>query len=504
MNATPDPTKPPTQAEATDPRLSAPNPGRTGRAADSEHATLDKGAIGLSRSVIFALAGAAPGQTISIVLAPLVAAAAYGTLLPILCTTLGLLCIAYAFHRLNQWRQNAGATYEWVSRAVNPYVGFFVGWIMLVAFALFILIDVITLAPGVISVLGLPDSKWWSAGFIIVLGVSLTFAAARGIRLSSRLQLIAALIEYGILAVFSVWAFIAVFFVHAAGTVHPSTNWLSMHGAGGGSFSAAMVIAVASIAGWDGGIYLNEETEAPEKNPGRGALIAVALMGVLFLIMFVAFQGISSNADLQDNAPNALALVGQRLAGGFGARLLSFAVVLSVLATTQVAIIGAARVVFSMSRDRVLPASLGKISVRWRTPAFTTFLIGGGAIVIGVADVFTSSIANALSDLINTSGLMYATFYAVTALAATWFYRRLLRESLKNALLLGLLPLSGAALIAWTAYKGATALTHTEVYALGGVTVVGLVLMVVAAKVNKAPIFSSRRESAPSTADADR
>lgn len=29
-----------------------------------------------------------------------------------------------------------------------------------------------------------------------------------------------------------------------------------------------MVIAVASVAGWDGGIYVNEETKRPEKNPG--------------------------------------------------------------------------------------------------------------------------------------------------------------------------------------------------------------------------------------------
>jgi amino acid transporter len=75
---------------------------------------LEKDAIGLRRSTIFAMAGAAPGQTVAITLALLAATSAYGTILPVILTTAGLLCIALAFHRLNMWRQNAGATYEWV------------------------------------------------------------------------------------------------------------------------------------------------------------------------------------------------------------------------------------------------------------------------------------------------------------------------------------------------------------------------------------------------------
>ena len=48
------------------------------------------------------------------------------------------------------WRQNAGATYEWVCRAFSPYVGNLVGWLMLVAFGGFVLIDVITIGPSVL------------------------------------------------------------------------------------------------------------------------------------------------------------------------------------------------------------------------------------------------------------------------------------------------------------------------------------------------------------------
>lgn len=74
--------------------------------------SLKRNEVGLLGSTVFALAGAAPGQTLSIVLASLVAASAYATILPLAISGLGLLCIAVAFQRLNMWRQNAGATYQ--------------------------------------------------------------------------------------------------------------------------------------------------------------------------------------------------------------------------------------------------------------------------------------------------------------------------------------------------------------------------------------------------------
>ena len=69
------------------------------------------------------------------------------------------------------WRQNAGATYEWVCRAFNPYVGNLVGWLMLVAFGGFVLIDVITIGPSVLSLLGIsPNNQWAGAAAIVIIG----------------------------------------------------------------------------------------------------------------------------------------------------------------------------------------------------------------------------------------------------------------------------------------------------------------------------------------------
>ena len=143
--------------------------------ARGDQPTLVKDGMGLAGSTIFAMSGAAPGQTIAITLALLVATAAYATILPMIITTAGLLCIAVSFHRLNMWRQNAGATYNWVSRSVNPYLGYMVGWLMLVAFGGFVLIDVITIGPSVLSLLGISPTNQLAGAFaIVIIGSVLT------------------------------------------------------------------------------------------------------------------------------------------------------------------------------------------------------------------------------------------------------------------------------------------------------------------------------------------
>ena len=47
-----------------------------------------------------------------------------------------MLIIANAYRRLNMWNANAGASFEWVGRAINQYLGFRAGWLMVAAYVL--------------------------------------------------------------------------------------------------------------------------------------------------------------------------------------------------------------------------------------------------------------------------------------------------------------------------------------------------------------------------------
>ena len=125
-------------------------------------------------------------------------------------------------------------------------------------------------------------------------------------------------------------------------------------------------------------------------------------------------------------------------------------------------------------------------------------------IVLGVIDIFATSVATAINDLVTVSGFLYSVFYGITGLAAAWFYRRLLGRSIKDAVILGLMPVAGAGLLLWVAYKGAVALTSTEALILGAISALGVAMLVVAVSVYKSPIFKIKPEAATTTEPAVR
>src|ERR1700683_1903259 len=92
--------------------------------------------VGLGDAIVLGLSSSGPAQTLAVSLAGLVAASRYGGPVPILICLIPMLGIAFAYQRLNRWDQSAGATYTWVARVFNPYLGFLSGWMILLYYTL--------------------------------------------------------------------------------------------------------------------------------------------------------------------------------------------------------------------------------------------------------------------------------------------------------------------------------------------------------------------------------
>ena len=107
--------------------------------------------------------------------------------------------------------------------------------------------------------------------------------------------------------------------------------------------------------GWDGTLYVNEEVKHRRINPGRAAILAVALLAVIYTLAQVGLQGVVSPAKLQANSASALVYVAQALGGGFWAKVMALSIALSVIATTGTGIVLSARIVYGMASYRALP-----------------------------------------------------------------------------------------------------------------------------------------------------
>jgi amino acid transporter len=275
-------------------------------------------------------------------------------------------------------------------------------------------------------------------------------------------------------------------------------GWLSLSGIDGkGSLTAGLLIAVFMYSGWDATIYVNEEVKHRRVNPGRAAVFATAILVVLYILPQVGLQGVSSPAKLQANASSALIYVTQVLGGGGWAKVMAIALVLSVIGSTGTGIVASSRIAYGMASHRVLPPILGQVSRRYATPAIGSIIIGVILVAATWAELLSTSIANVFSDVVDVTGLLFSLFYILTALAAIVYYRRRIFSRVWDAILVGLLPLGSVAFLAWVVVKSLQGAPNAQRYALGGIVVAGLIMMVIARFVLRSQFFHLPRESAP-------
>jgi amino acid transporter len=468
-------------------------------------ARLEPNAIGVAQDTIIGMAASAPAAVVAITLAALAETANYGGGAVLVISAIPMLIIANAYRRLNMWNANAGASFEWVGRAINPYLGFFTGWLMIAGYVLGTLSGVEVLGPSVLAIFGSSStSVWANVGIATALGLVMLTIAIVGIRFTARTQVIMAVVEYTILVGMSIWGLVYVL-GHHAGTVPISSGWFSVTGIGGkGDAVGGFLIAVFAYSGWDGTVYVNEEVKHRRINPGRAAVIAVALLAVIYTLAQVGLQGVTSAKNLQNNSSDALVYVAQVLGGSNWSKVMALALALSVIATTGTGIVVGARIIYGMASYRALPEFLSSVPRRFSTPAAASAVFGVTVIALAWVYLLATSVQNAFTYVVDLTGLLFAIFYVLTALAAITYYRRRVFSNLWDALILGLLPLGSAGFLAWMVEKSLVGAPAAENWSMLGIVVVGLVLMLVARYGLKSWFFQIPRESDAGTRGAGR
>src|SRR5271166_2491465 len=460
-------------------------------------ARLEPDAISVAQDTLIGLADTGPTVSVSFTLVALIAATAYGAPIVLAITAIPMLIIANAYRRLNLWNANCGASFEWVGRAVNPYLGFLTGWLMIAGSLVGAISGVVVLAPSVLAIFNATATSTWpnilisTAVILVMLSIAIV-----GIRITARTQVGMAAIEYTILIGFAIWGFVAVL-GHHHGTFPITRGWFSLSGIGGkGSLAGGLLIAVFMIAGWDATVYVNEEVKHRRHNPGRAAVIAVALLAIIYTVSEMGLVGVVSPAKLQANSSSALVYVAQALGGGGWAKVMALSLALSVIASTGTAIVIIARMVYGMASHRVLPPVLGNINRRFSTPVVASVVIGLILIVATWVYLLSTSVANVFTSVIDITGLLYAAFYVLTAFSAVVYYRRRVFSNVWDALLVGILPIAAAGFLIWIIYKSLQAAPASQIWSVVGIVAVGLILMLVARFVLRSPFFQIPLESA--------
>jgi amino acid transporter len=296
---------------------------------------------------------------------------------------IGQLLVAFVLAELGSRIPLAGGSYQWAGRLVGPGLGWFVAIGVLMAFTVASGGEVlVVIAPLIATVLGLDVNNavliiglavlvLLIAGAVNVISVLVT---ARLNNLSVFFELVGTVVLGGVLLVaFLLHPIHGLDYLANTGDQHGRPVW---YGA-----VLALLLGVFTITGFETCAGLGEEGLNVRRNIPRGVIGSVVISGVLGMVTLICVA--LTIPDLQKAAasPAPIAYIAMYWLGPVVSRLFLVAVVYSVFALIVVSIAAVARLIFALSRDRLLPASstLARVNERSQTPVpaivVTTVLI---------------------------------------------------------------------------------------------------------------------------------
>ena len=296
----------------------------------------------------------------------------------------------------------AGSVYSYVQRGLNPHAGFMSGWLILLDYCITpALLYTMVANWGVMLV---PGSPWWL--WVIVFVAFNTFVNIRGVSLTRGIDFVIFAVE-----IIAVIAFVALgcnFILAGGGTGEFNMDPVWQPEEVTPSFLAAGIsIAALNFLGFDGISTLAEETERPEKNIGRGILIALGIIIVCFVAQtYIASLVQPDWASWSEEHANNAFFYGCQLIGGdiFMKIMLVINIVAIGIANIMNAQLAASRLLYSMGRDKVIPSIFGKVHPKYKTPWVGSIFIGAVALVLvailGMADLATLVNFGALASFI--------------------------------------------------------------------------------------------------------
>jgi len=436
--------------------------------------TLQAGAIGLGEAVVMGIAGTAPAFSLAATTATLIATVGVLSAGSLFYCGLVMFGVTFAFMHLNRVITNAGASYAWVGEVFGPVFGFFAGWSLLVASAVFMVSGTIPAATATLILIS-PERASDPATVSFVAAawlVAVSMVIVKGIKPTSYTQVVMTAIEVGVLVV----VVIASVIQYASHPAHPvSWQWLSLGAFTPSTFATGALTSLFFFWGWDVTLNLNEETRDATRAPGRGAMVAMVVVLLLFISFVVACQLVLSDAEIDQSSTNVVFALADRLFPRPWSYMAVLAVMLSTVGTLETSILQFTRTMYAKGRDGALHPRYAILHKSWRTPWVATAVIT----LLGLALLFLSSYFPSLGQIIKVSvnaiGFQVAFYYSLSGFACAWRFRATAFRSLDQAVFLFLWPAASAAFLVFIAcYSIPTFDLVTNVVGIGGI-VVGVV-----------------------------
>lgn len=329
-------------------------------------AQLHRGALSLTGVVMQGVTHIAPTAGVILILQAEVATIGMATPFAFVIGIALMLLVGIALSQLARFLPSAGGFYTYISRSLNPRVGWFAGWMNMLYDPFGTAIDLAAL--GYVFNAALQENynvtfPWWAT--FLIAGLIVTAVLYRGIEITGRTQVILGGLEILILLAVSVQAL----FSPGPGGVtgvpfNPGTATK------GSDLFVAVILAVFTFAGFESTAPLAEEAAQPRRNVPKAMMISLGIVGAFVIFCLWAMMigwGTSNLSSMASFTGNPVFAVAHRLWGPMWVLLL-IAIVNSLLSVSIATSTSATRVMYAMGRTGALPRWFGQVDRRFGTP----------------------------------------------------------------------------------------------------------------------------------------
>ncbi|MDF2986776.1 MAG: amino acid permease [Eubacterium sp.] len=272
----------------------------------------------------------------------------------------------------------AGSAYTYGYAALGEIWAWIIGWDLILEYAVTISAVAIGWSGYIVSLLkaagihlpaALINAPGVDGGMVnlpaIIIIVLIAALLIRGVKESATLNNIMVGIKIAVVILFI-----------ALGTFHiKPANWVPFMPFGWkGVFQGAAIVFFAYI-GFDAVSTAAEEVKNPQKDLPKGIIASLIVCTILYIVVSAILTGMVPFLDFKEtSAPVAYALA--QVGINWGSALVSVGAVSGITSVLLVMMFGQTRVFFAMSRDGLIPKTLGEVHPKLLTPVKSTVLVG--------------------------------------------------------------------------------------------------------------------------------
>jgi putrescine importer len=333
-----------------------------------------------------------------------------------------MLITAVSYGRMATLYPTAGSAYTYVGKGLNPHLGFLAGWAMILDYLLQPLINTVWISTALherAAYFHIPQIPFviWA---LIIAGI-MTALNLAGVKASATANKV-------LLAVMSV--VVVYFIVVAVRFLYAGQGWAGLFSMQPlydvKTFNSHKILTATSFAaltyiGFDGVTTLAEDVENPKRNVLLAVVLTCLFAGVCSGVE--AYLGARVWPDWQSfpNLETAFMDICTRAGGLLLSWSMAVVLIVAAFGSGLTGTLGAARLLFGMGRDGVLPKKFfGQLTPGTSTPTNNILLIGGLSFIGSVMLNYIGSAYEHAGELLNFGaflafmGVNFACFWQFT------------------------------------------------------------------------------------------